>query len=160
MRAHFTQVTQGTQREGNIYVVRPGKMRVVYLNPKNFLVVANGSMIAYVNLVDKNATYLPVSTSPAQFLLRPSIKIGSDIDVKNAYQEGRMGHAVFSFKSSETGLIDLVFKLHPFQLDHWVVTMPDQKSISVFLSQLQTNIPLDDSLFAFKGSWQSWHKRS
>src|SRR5581483_10700668 len=50
MKARFVQVNaDGSTHEGDLYISRPGKMRLVYDPPTPMLMVADGAFLIYVD---------------------------------------------------------------------------------------------------------------
>ena len=65
----FQQSSTNEFAEGEIFLSRPGKMRIEYKAPNPILIVARGKYLSYIDTELQNVTYIPVEDTPAAFLL-------------------------------------------------------------------------------------------
>ena len=71
LQARFTQVNpDGSSNEGDLYISRPGKMRLVYDPPTPMLMVADGVFLIYVDTQMKDVSHIDLNDTPAGLLLR------------------------------------------------------------------------------------------
>src|ERR1700758_3024256 len=74
MAGRFTQFAQdGGTAAGSVYLQRAGKMRFDYDKPSPILLVADGTFVVYIDYSLKESSYLPISSTPAWFLLRDKV---------------------------------------------------------------------------------------
>ena len=85
LHARFIQVgPNGEMAEGDLYLSRPGRMRIEYDPPVPLLLIAADDWLAYQDKELEEVTYLPLSSTPATFLLQEKIRLGGDITVTKA----------------------------------------------------------------------------
>ena len=74
MAAKFQQFDQeGRMATGRIFLARPGRMRVEYDPPTPYLLVASSGALVYYDAEIDQVTTLPLSSTPAAFLLKDRI---------------------------------------------------------------------------------------
>ena len=83
LKARFLQVSSnGEYAEGQIFLQRPGRLRLIYDDPNPLLVVADGKHISFIDRNIDTATTLYLSMTPADLMLRESIGFfGNDVIV-------------------------------------------------------------------------------
>ena len=85
LQARFLQIDgRGAVAEGDLYIDRPGKMRLAYDPPTPILIVADGYYVIYVDLELAVPSYLDIEDTPAAFLLEPEWSFSDDnVEVRN-----------------------------------------------------------------------------
>ncbi|MBM3514513.1 MAG: outer membrane lipoprotein carrier protein LolA, partial [Alphaproteobacteria bacterium] len=74
LEARFLQVNpDGGVVEGDLFVARPGKMRIQYDPPTPMLVVADGVWLIYVDKEVNEASYIDLDETPAGLLLKKDL---------------------------------------------------------------------------------------
>ena len=152
LEARFVQIAEsGATAEGTVQLARPGRMRLEYDPPVPLLVVAFGGQIVQYDKQLKQATYLPLSATPAAILLREQIKLSGDVTVTRL-ERGASALRVTLVQSSDprAGQLTLVFADRPLQLTSWIVVDAQGQSIRVALAEIRNDIPLDPQLFTFR----------
>src|SRR3954462_7908104 len=82
MQSRFVQVdADGTSHEGDLYISRPGKMRLVYDPPTKMLMVADGKFLIYVDKEMNDVSHIDLNDTPAGLLLKSNLSF-SDPAVK------------------------------------------------------------------------------
>ncbi len=151
LEARFVQTDPtGTFAEGTFYVDRPGKMRFDYDPPTPLLLVADGFWFIYVDRELDEATHLPISSTPANFLLRETLSFGKDytvIDIEVA--NGVTAIDIIETENPDLGSVKLVFEHKPYRLRQWVITDAQNQVTRVTLTEQRTGIDLDRSLFIY-----------
>ncbi len=150
LKARFVQTDpDGASHEGDLYISRPGKMRLVYDPPAPMLLVADGTFLNYVDTKMKDTSSIPLGDTPAGLLLKqnlsfadPSIKMGG---VKLG--AGTIEITVSMAKDSTAGKLTMVFTDSPFEFKQWRVVDAQRKEIVVTLFDAKTGVKLDDKLF-------------
>src|SRR6185437_1375696 len=59
----------GAVSHGSFYLSRPAKLRFDYTEPKGNLLIADGDYVIYYDAQQKEASNLPISSTPLDFLL-------------------------------------------------------------------------------------------
>ncbi len=152
LKARFLQVNpDGKSVEGDVYVSRPGRMRLVYDPPTPMLMVADGSFLIYVDTEMKDASHVGLDDTPAGLLLKenlsftdPGVKLGG---VKLG--PGTVEITASMTKDPSAGKLTLVFSDAPFELRQWRVIDAQNKAVSVTLFDAKPGVPLDKNLFRY-----------
>lgn len=152
LKARFIQVNpDGGSVEGDAYVSRPGRMRLVYDPPTPILMVADGAFLIYVDTEMKDASHIDLNDTPAGLLLKenlsftdPAVKLGG---VK--FGPGTVEITAAMSKDPSAGKLTLVFLEAPFELKQWRVIDAQNKEVTVTLYEPKVGIPLDRNLFRY-----------
>lgn len=152
MRSRFLQVAEnGAQAEGDIYLSRPGLMRIEYDPPVPHLIVATGRLLVYHEKRLNQTSYIPLSSTLAGFLVRDPINLSGDITVTAfEQQKGAVRASLVQTSEPEAGQITLVFSDDPLQLRQWSVIDGQGSMTRISLLDPQFGIPLDKTLFEFQ----------
>ncbi|MBX7198368.1 MAG: outer membrane lipoprotein carrier protein LolA [Rhodospirillaceae bacterium] len=153
LQARFTQVNpDGSSNEGDLYISRPGKMRLVYDPPTPMLMVADGVFLIYVDTQMKDVSHIDLNDTPAGLLLKkdltfkdPDIKLGG---VKAA--TGTVEIAASLAKDPTAGKLTLVFTEAPFELKQWRVLDAQRKEVVVTLDNIRLGGKMDPALFKYE----------
>ncbi len=139
MRARFLQASSdGSTTEGNIYIDRPGNMRIDYDPPVPILVVANGSWLIYIDTKLNQVTHIPLNSTPAGILLRKDTKLSGDVTVTAvARQADALRVTMVHTKDPGDGSLTLVFSDRPLALRKWSVI--DAQGIETTVSLMETH---------------------
>lgn len=152
LQARFTQVNpDGSSNEGDLYISRPGKMRLVYDPPTPMLMVADGVFLIYVDTQMKDVSHIDLNDTPAGLLLKkdlsfkdPDIKLGG---VKAA--TGTVEIAASMAKDPAAGKLTLIFTEAPFELKQWRVLDAQRKEVVVTLDNIRLGGKMDAALFKY-----------
>jgi len=152
IRSRFLQISSnGEYTEGEFFLQRPGKMRLVYDPPNPLMVVADGKYISYVDRELDQATTLLISMTRAQILLKETIALFGDDVIVTGFRRspGIIRVNVANAAEPTEGRIDLVFSDKPLELRKWLVT--DAQGITTTVSLLGPlfNTELDPELFRY-----------
>ena len=149
VRARFLQVSSdGGVSEGNLYIDRPGNMRIDYDAPVPVVVVANGSWLIYVDTKLNQVTHIPLASTPAGILLNKDVRLSGDITVTAfSRQADALRVTLVRTKDPTDGSMTLVFSDRPMILRKWSVI--DAPGIETTVSLLDTHFgeALKRSLF-------------
>jgi outer membrane lipoprotein-sorting protein len=152
LEARFVQIAEsGATAEGRVQLARPGRMRLEYDPPVPLLVVAFGGQIIQYDKELKQATYLPLSATPAAILLRDQVRLSGDVTVTKL-ERGANALRVTLVQTADprAGQLTLVFGDRPLQLTSWIVVDAQGQSIRVALAEIRNDVPLDPQLFTFR----------
>jgi len=152
LKARFVQVApSGETAEGDLFLSRPGRMRLEYDPPAPILVLATGKFLIYYDKKMKQTSYMDLDTSIAGVLVRDKVKLdGQDLKVlKVTHAPDLLNITVTHRKDPSQGQITLVFTQHPFALRQWQVLDAQNQATTVSLFEPKLGIPLDPELFKF-----------
>lgn len=150
MRARFLQAgPEGDITEGNVYLSRPGKLRVVYDPPTPVLVVANGAYFTFVDTKLQQFSYMDIDNTPAGLLLKKGVRFqGGDVAITRiAEPPGVAEITLVSKKDPAVGSLTLVFTTQPFALAQWRVTDAQGLTTAVTLQDIELGVSLKTDLF-------------
>lgn len=153
VRSAFQQnASNGETAQGQLYLKRPGRLRVEYQPPVPILVVADGSFLVYYDRALEQVSYIPLSSTPAGILLEKQISLNDPELVVTDYQQvdGTIRVAVTRKTAATEGSILLIFDEQTAALRQWAVT--DAQGITTLVTLLDPafNVDVDSSLFVFK----------
>lgn len=150
VRARFLQISSnGEYAEGEIFMQRPGRLRLVYDDPSPLMVVADGTHISFIDRKIDTATTLFLSMTPADLILRESIGFfGKDVIVTSVAQTpGVIRVGLLNAEEPDAGSIELVFSDQPVELRKWTVVDAQGIKTSVSLLGPRFDVPLNPELF-------------
>ena len=152
LQARFLQVSsQGGTAEGDVYLARPGRMRIEYDPPVPVLIVADGSWLIYYDSELDQTTYLRLSATPAAILVDDVSLFSGDLAV-TAFERAAGVLRVTVTRADEPleGALTLVFTDRPLALKQWTVVDAQGIATTVSLIGTRFGISLDDDLFRFR----------
>ena len=170
LKARFTQFdVNGTQQTGTFYLWRPGRMRLAYDgNPQDqfahnnqdqkidgddqqHIMVADGDTLFDYNPALDELTEIPLSATPASFILRETISFKDDIKVTHLQQQhGIVFLSMVRRDDPDAGELTLVFNAEPLTLVEWKIIDSQSHITRVVLDNIETGIKLDSQLFTTK----------
>ena len=152
MQARFVQVNpDGTSNEGDLYISRPGKMRLAYDPPAPILMVADGTFLIYVDTQMKDVSHIDLNDTPAGLLLTKDLAF-TDPDIKLSgvkVATGTVEIAATMAKDATAGKLTLVFTEAPFELKQWRVIDAQRKEVVIALDKIRLGGKLDPNLFKY-----------
>jgi outer membrane lipoprotein-sorting protein len=152
VKARFLQVSSnGEYAEGQIFIQRPGRLRLIYDDPNSLLVIADGRHISFIDRKIDTATTLYLSMTPADLMLRESIGFfGKDVIVTSVTKTpGVVRVGLLNTNEPDAGSIELVFSDRPIELRKWTVTDAQGVKTTVSLLGPTFGIPLSPKLFIY-----------
>lgn len=151
LRARFFQVGQGGETaEGKFLLARPGRMRFEYDPPNGMLLISTGSDLVVHDADKRETSFFPLSSTPLVFLGKPKISFEGEVTVTGFEQSaGQIAVSLRMSKDAENGELTLIFADKPLSLRQWIVRDAQDRVTRVSLSQIETGISLDKSLFQF-----------
>ncbi len=150
-KARITQINpDGTISTGKLYIRRPGRMRFEYDPPNAALVIAGGGNVAIFDFKSNEPPQqYPLKRTPLSVILARDVDLTRDKMITDHSFDGTATTIrAQDPKRPEIGYIDLVFTDNPIELRQWVITDQDGNKTTVILGDLETGIPLPDSLFS------------
>ena len=150
-QGNFSHVSNGKQASGTLRMSRPWKMRLDYNPPQQLIVVTNEKwLLTYDKDLDES-NYVSVSSTPAEFILRPHIQFSGDVEVTNIIRRKDDTTEITLVKRDEhdAGHITLVFQENPLALKDWTIVDAQGSQTRVSLENVKTGVVFPDSLFKF-----------
>lgn len=151
LKARFLQVnSEGQIAEGDVYMRRPGRMRIDYQPPAQILVVADGTWLVLHDKELEETNRLPLYSTPVSVLLKENVRLEGDVTVVSVEKEGNtLRLNIIDTDEPEEGGITLVFEDKPLKLRKWLVTDAQGNTTSVALSDMERGLKLKAELFTF-----------
>ncbi len=152
MHARFVQFDEaGGVVSGEFYLRRPGQLRFEYTPPSPILIVATGRTLVFFDAELDQVTYLPLSATPLAFLVADQFSFArDDIQISRIQRDpGVISVAIIDPDNPGEGEITLIFSDAPLALRQWRVVDAQGRRTTVALSEVRTNLALDDELFRF-----------
>lgn len=148
---HFSHTSNGKTATGLLRMSRPWKMRLDYDAPQKLLVVTNKEWLLTYDKDLQESNYVSLSSTPAEFILRPSIKFTDDVEVTNIIRKQDDTTEITLVKRNEhdAGHITLTFKENPLALKEWTIVDPQGSSTTVLLDNVKTDVTFPEKLFKF-----------
>lgn len=153
VEARFQQTSSnGGQASGQLYMSRPGKLRVEYTPPPAILVVADGTFLIYYDKALDQVSYVPLSASPAGILLDKRINLDDPaLTITDVQDAGDLVQvSLVRTDSAGEGTLTLFFTRSPWQLAQWEVTDAQGITTRVSLADPVFGGKLDSKLFEFE----------
>lgn len=151
--AQFLQASSnGEVAKGDLYISRPGRLRIEYQPPVPILVVADGTFLIYHDRELNQVSYIPLGSTPAGILLDDRISLtGGDLTITGfAHEEGTFQVTLVRTDNPMEGSLTLVLTDAPLTLRKWAVTDAQGIVTNVSLVKANFGVPLDPELFRFK----------
>ncbi len=151
-QADFTFVgPDGNPTKGIFFLSRPSKLRFEYTEPKGNLLVADGDYVIYWDAQQKEASNLPIGSTPLDFLLRPKISLTDGVRV-TAFEHtaGVIRVTLVRAKGEGDGTVTVAFSDQPLELRGWRLVDGQGQTTDVSFSGWKFSMPLDSNLFKFQ----------
>lgn len=147
--SRFVQFSAQGIAEGHLVLSRPGDMRIEYEPPVPVLMVASGFLLMYNDRELHQTSYLPVSETPAAFLLKDKIKLTGDVSITK-FERGpaSIRVTVTETKSPDSGSVTLAFEDAPLRLIKWQVRDAQGNEVDVALLNPKFGVKVDSDLFS------------
>jgi outer membrane lipoprotein-sorting protein len=150
MSADFVQIgSNGRRSEGQLSVMRPGRMRFEYTDPARFQIVADGRSVAIIDRKLNTQDEYFIGQTPLKFLLSDHIDLARDTKVLNVAQEGKTVTIEVEDRAALGGTahLALVFDASTFALKQWTVIDAQGFQTVVTLFNVDLKSQPDPSLF-------------
>ena len=149
MQADFQQIAStGQSARGIFYLSRPGKLRVQYTEPEPAFLLANQTLLVYVDETLGQESYVPTGSTPVSFLLADTISLNGDVRIERVQAKDnviRVG--LVQRDDPDAGALTLVFTDLPLELRQWTVTDPQGVKTTIALNNTSYGRKLDPALF-------------
>jgi outer membrane lipoprotein-sorting protein len=150
-QADFTfAAPDGSVSKGIFYLNRPSKLRFEYTDPKGNLLIADGSYVIYWDAAQKEASNLPISSTPLSFLLRPQISLTDGLKVtRYEHTAGVIRVSLAEAKGDADGTVTVAFADQPLELRGWRLVDGQGQITDVTFTNMKLGVSLDSDLFHF-----------
>ena len=149
LEADFLQVSSdGSIKEGKIFLSLPGKIRILYNNPDNLLITSNGFWLTVQDKKLKQTNNFPLNQTPLNFFLNKELNF--DEDKFKIKFEKNSGIIALTFSDNEklnSSIFKLIFTTSPLKLKKWVIIDEFDNETSVLLQNLVTGKKYSHVLF-------------
>jgi len=153
MKTGFTQIaSDGQVSEGELYIRRPGRLRLAYKPPSPLLIVADGTWLVLYDVETRQVDRYPLGDTALRVLVQQDVKLGGRLAVRKVERgAGVLRVTVFDRERQGDGQITLVFEdvADRLTLRQWEVVDAQNLTTRVTLGQPQYNVALDPKLFVF-----------
>jgi outer membrane lipoprotein-sorting protein len=151
IKARFLQIAQGgAAAEGTAWISRPGRMRFEYDPPEPLLLVAAHGQFFFFDKAMKQATTLPLGSTPLGILLRENLRLSGEVTVSRVERGGGVfGITLHRTGAAAEGRLTLVFGDQPVELKQWVVVDAQARETRVSLYQPEYGGRFANLLFDF-----------
>jgi outer membrane lipoprotein-sorting protein len=150
MTADFVQIgPNGRRSEGQLSLVRPGRMRFEYTEPPRFEIVADGRSVAIIDKKLNTQDEYFIGQTPLKFLLSDHIDMARDTRVLSVAQEGATVTIEVEDRAALGGTahLTLVFDASTFALKQWTVIDAQGFQTVVTLFNVDLKTEPDPALF-------------
>ncbi len=152
VQSRFVQVSSdGQVAEGLFYLSRPGDLRIEYDPPLPILMVTSGSFLVYYDTELKQATHIPIATTPAGILVEEQIRLNdSALRVLGVEENANTVRVTLSRADDpDAGTLTLLFTDAPLLLRQWTVIDAQGIQTDFALNNPRFGVVLDPALFQF-----------
>ena len=150
LEAEFKQWDpNGALTTGNLYLQRPGLIRMTYDAPSQLVILADGETLFFADLATGDLSYAPLHQSPAAFFLEAPINFQKGFKVEEfSVKNNRVKLTIRRKGDDDIGARSLVFQQSPtLKLIQWIVLDAQNKKTIVNLENIQSGHKLDADLF-------------
>ena len=150
MKARFVQITdKGQFAKGQIWMERPGRIRIDYDPPTPLLIVSNGTLVMYKDEELDQLSYVPLSSIPAAMFIKDHVNFsGDDLLITDYVAKANTVRLTLQRAADpQSGSLTLVFETHPMQLKKWAVLDAQGVMTTVSLVGTRFGEKLSDDLF-------------
>jgi outer membrane lipoprotein-sorting protein len=151
LKSHFVQVSSnGGVAEGELYLSRPGQLRINYTPPTKMQLVVQSGHLIQVDLKLGTLTFIPLSRTPASVLVKDDIKLDRDVTVTGIVRgNGLVRVGMVQPGKEDEGSLTMSFNESDMALRQWSVLDAQGIETRVTLTDPQVNGALDPHVFDF-----------
>ncbi len=151
LTARFVQVeSNGWIAEGSLYLQRPGRLRIEYAPPNRFLILSTGKMLIVYSGKTDQVTYLPMSASPAAFLLGERVDLSAKASVTRVERRTNAYVLTVVPRGGGAATLKLTFSRRPLAIKEWTVLDAKRKTTRIVLLDPRVGAPIDPVKFLFQ----------
>ena len=149
LKSSFIQISSNGERlDGDIFISRPGRLRVQYEPSSPILLVANNSTLTYVDWELEEISYIPITETPLRALIAPRIKLDQFFKLGELERGlGTLSITLYNSEDESAGSFKMFFADKPLQLKQWFLKDATGTSIKISLLDVERDVELNDDLF-------------
>ena len=149
LEADFFQISsEGSIKEGKIFLSIPGKLRISYKTPDHLLITSNGFWLSVQNKKLKQTNNYPLNKTPLNLFLNRKLNFNEDEFKINFEKNSGIITLTFSDKEKlNSSIFKLIFTKNPLKLKKWVIVDEFDYETSVLLQNLITGKEYSHVLF-------------
>lgn len=154
--AQFNSKMQDDLQTGELYMSRPGEMRLIYEKGSPLEFYAHNGYLIYHDRDLKEVNYFRLQQTPVSLILKEKLKFNDPEFLVTDIQTVLDEYYVTAIKKDarELGSLTLIIDKNTMQLKQWdVVDMEGVKS-TVSLFDTQFNVPVDKKTFLFHNPYK------
>ena len=138
LEADFLQVSSdGSIKEGKIFLSLPGKLRISYNNPDNLLITSNGFWLTVQDKKLKQTNNFPLNQTPLNLFLNKELNFEEDkFKIKFEKSSGIIALTFSDNEKLNSSIFKLIFTTSPLKLKKWVIIDEFDNETSVLLQNL------------------------
>lgn len=151
VEAGFLQISSGgSVAEGRLYLQRPEQLRLDYRPPATIQIYANGYWLAFIDTELEEISQVPLSSTPAGFLVQKRITLSGDVTVTRIEKrDDQIRVHLTQTKDPDSGTLALSFAERPLRLQNWIVTDAQGVRTQVSLINPKFNRLIDEKYFRY-----------
>jgi outer membrane lipoprotein-sorting protein len=149
--ARFTQSGSDGNADGVLWIDRPDRLRVEYVEPHPKLVLANHGRLLLADQVTGATTTMPVSNTPLDILLGDKIDLSGPVTVTSVqHQAGALQVGLTKTAAPGQGRLTLQFATAPLALTGVIVQDAAGHTNTLLLYGLFRDTTIDQSMFHYR----------
>lgn len=146
--AEFVQTSDSEIAQGRILLQRPDLLRMEYEEPAPHLLIGNGGAIMYHDRHLQQTTFLPVSQTPAAFIMRDNLSLKDGVVIVDFERTGQFRKVtVVQQDEPDEGAITLIFEERPLRFVGWKVIDPAGVEVNIALVNPRFGVTFDEAVF-------------
>jgi len=146
--AEFVQTSDTELAQGRILLWRPDHLRMEYQDPSPHILIGNGGAIMYHDRQLQQTTFLPVSQTPAAFIMRDTLNLDDGVVVVDFERSGAFRKVtVVQEDNPDEGAITLIFEEGPLRFVGWKVIDPAGVEVNIALVNPRYGVTFDEDVF-------------
>jgi outer membrane lipoprotein-sorting protein len=151
-QADFTfAAPDGQIAHGAFFLSRPDKLRFQYTEPAGNLMIADGDYVIYWDAAQKEASNLPIDSTPLSFLLRAHISLTDGVTISGyEHSAGILRVRLVEANDPSQGSVTVAFGDQPMELKGWRLTDPQGQVTDVTFANWKYGMRLDPALFHYE----------
>ena len=151
MTADFEQISpDGTRSSGKFFLKRPKKMRWQYNPPTPVLMVTRGDYLTYYDYELGQVSDVPIELLSILSDQRVNFAASGIVVTEHYAQNGYITVTLQRQDKPEEGALSLIIRQYPMVLSHFIFTDATGQVTQTSLSNMVTNMALEDAVFDFK----------
>jgi outer membrane lipoprotein-sorting protein len=148
LEAHFVQTGDYGPGAGTIWLDRPGHLRIDYQGAASRVMVANAGHLTVYDRATHSTTTVALSRTPLGMLLTPQIALEGAVTITGLqHADGFEQISLVKTTNPDQGTLRLLFRTQPMALDSVTVVDAYHRTLTMALSDLQTDPPINAALF-------------